>query len=73
MQASAIIGILYINKANNTSLKSSRHNNNALQTNRLKDNIREDSTHFYRRVIASFSTRASSSPQVATCVYMLLE
>lgn len=46
MQASAIIGILHINKANNTSLKSSKHNNNALQTNRLKDNIREDSTYF---------------------------
>lgn len=44
------------------------------KTNRLKDNIREDSTHFYRKVIASFSTRPSpSSPQVAACVYMLLE
>ena len=63
-------------KANNSSLKSSRHNNNSLQTNRIKDNIKEDSTHFYRRVrvIAPFSTRiSSSSPHVATCGYTLLE
>ena len=32
------------------------------------------STHFYRRVIASFSTRtSSSSPHVAACGYMQFE